>query len=164
MKIDRSIFRYLSLVLIAFLLVSCGKKVVISDAEYKVDPSQPTFELPLGKVATISLEENATTGYTWHYLVDDESVLSFLSEETKTTTSDEKIVGAPTIHTWKFTADKAGTTTLKFAYCREWEAKALEAVDQQKDPGNNPRFPRLKAFKSLWEASIEKKEYTISVK
>lgn len=164
MKSSWTFSRYLVLVLVAFLLVSCGKKVAPANQEYVIDQNQSSVELPLGNVAVISLEENGTTGYTWHYLVEDESILTFLSEETKATNQNDKVVGAPSIHTWKFSAAKAGQSTLKFAYCREWEAKALEAADQEKDPGNNPRFPRLKAFKALWEASIEKKEYTITVK
>ena len=61
------------------------------------------------------LESNPTTGYNW-YLVSDKG-LKIDSEFI--TRSD--LCGAPGVHVFKITSDKAGSFTLKAEYKRQWE-------------------------------------------
>lgn len=153
----------LSLVILcSVLMVSCSKpaKPVAEeprDVELTVD--RAAYDVPVGKFALVSLTENGSTGYSWHYMIDDESVIAFSEENSKATNSDKNIVGAPNIHTWKFKALKPGATSIKFAYCREWEAKALESKIL-----DNPKLPKLRAFAAKLKASIENREYAILVK
>lgn len=146
------------ILMVSTLMAGCKKTTPVVLEEIKLNDTQLSYEIPVQKMVVISQIENASTGYSWHYLVNDENILVFVKEEIVSTTGDKNIVGAPMLHTWKFKTLTPGTTTIKFAYCRDWEAKALES----KIP-DNPRFPRLKAFTARWEASIEKREYTITV-
>ena len=157
MKIKGICLTIVFVLLFGFITTSCNKKIVKVQEEYALEQNKQGYTLPLEKLAVVTLEENGSTGYSWHYYIEDDTILAFSSEETKATTTDKNIVGAPMIHTWKFKAMKPGTTTLKFAYCRPWEAKALESAIE-----DNPKFPLLKAFLAKWKASIETREYTIS--
>ena len=147
--------------LISFAFVSCKKtsEPVIEKTDYDLTTTGTTYEIPLDKFAVVKLEENATTGYSWFYFIDDESILGFSTETTTATNPDPKIVGAPMNHIWKFKALQPGTTTLKFAYVRDWEAKAIELKNKLDD-----KFPKLKQWKSRWEASVQKYEFTVVVK
>jgi predicted secreted protein len=157
MKINKLlIFIVTGLIFISF--VSCSKKVV-EKTEYKITEDVLSYDIPVDNLVVIKLEKNATTGYTWHYFIDDESILSFNSELTDATKTDPTIVGAPIVHTWKFKTLKPGTTALKFAYVRDWEAKAIELKNKLDD-----KFPKLKEWNARLEASIKKYEFTINVK
>ena len=143
----------------SLLMVSCQKPVVKAPEEIFLGDDKAPYELTLQQVATLNLVENGSTGYSWHYLIEDESILQVDFDETKAVNPNDKVVGAPSIHTWKFKPLKAGTTSLKLAYCRQWEAKALEASIDKKIT-----LPRLRLFMALMKASIESRQYTISVK
>jgi len=144
--------------LISITIINCSKSNP-AKTEYNLTNTEAIYEIPVEKLAVVKIEENPTTGYTWHYYIEDESVLTFNSEETKVTKSDPTVLGAPIIHIWKFKTLKSGTTLLKFAYARDWEAKAIEAKDKLEG-----KFPRLKEWNARWEASIQKYEFTINVK
>jgi len=161
LKIRKIIVPCFLIFLFSIAFVSCKKSIapIPEKTEYDLTATGTTYDIPLDKFAVVKLEENATTGYSWFYFIDDETILGFFSEETKATNPDPKIVGAPMNHIWKFKALKPGTTTLKFAYVRDWEAKALELRNKLDD-----KFPRLKQWKARWEASIQKYEFTIVVK
>lgn len=74
---------------------------------------------------TIELKGNPTTGYTWLYQIEDESVISI--EEDVKYLGAKGMVGAPSLFTYTVTARKAGTTKITFEYKRPWETQpALE--------------------------------------
>ena len=75
---------------------------------------------------TLELKGNPTTGYTWIYTVEDESIIQ-VSEEIKYL-GEKGIVGAPSLFTYTIRSVKPGTTSLKFEYKRPWEEKAAEEV------------------------------------
>jgi predicted secreted protein len=158
-KIGKILGIVLSLVVFSTLAISCKKPSNVAKEEFKLEDTKQNYVIPIQKLAVVSLVENGSTGYSWHYLVSDENILLFNSEETITTTGDKNIVGAPMVHNWKFKAIAPGNVTLKFAYCREWEAKSLEAKLPE-----DAKFPRLRAFAAKWKASIETREYTVTVK
>ncbi|MBN2831500.1 MAG: protease inhibitor I42 family protein [Candidatus Omnitrophica bacterium] len=77
----------------------------------------------LGENFTITLESNATTGYTWEFSkpLDKEFVrLTNTFYETKET----GLVGAPGKQVWIFEALKTGTVTIAFEYIRPWDKGA----------------------------------------
>lgn len=78
---------------------------------------------------SITLEENASTGYLWSYTADAEA-LKLVSENTQTA-KNPNLVGAPSLKTWVFRAEKAGLFTLNFAYARSWEKDVPPAKTAQ---------------------------------
>ena len=85
---------------------------------------------------TIELKGNPTTGYSWFYEIEDESVISI--EEDVKYLGAEGMVGAPSLFTYTVTARKSGSTKITFEYKRPWETQpALEtkvyeiSVDEQ---------------------------------
>ena len=74
---------------------------------------------------TIELKGNPTTGYSWFYEIEDDSVISI--EEDVKYLGAKGMVGAPSLFTYTVTARKAGTTKITFEYKRPWETQpALE--------------------------------------
>lgn len=62
----------------------------------------------------ISLEENASTGYSWSYKINKKTIKL-------TNVETENKVGAPTQKMWTFMAKKSGTYKIAFTYLRPWE-------------------------------------------
>ncbi|WP_025689226.1 protease inhibitor I42 family protein [Paenibacillus zanthoxyli] len=85
----------------------------------------------VGKTFDIKLEENSSTGYSWSYVTDKESIdlVSEKSEIQKIDQSevDETPVGVPSDKTWTFKASKPGTYKLKFSYAQQWDKRAKPA-------------------------------------
>ena len=69
----------------------------------------------VGSVYRWEMESNPTTGYGW-YLVSDEG----LKIDSEFITKSD-LCGAPGVHVFKITSDKAGSFTLKAEYKRQWE-------------------------------------------
>lgn len=67
----------------------------------------------------IELTGNPTTGYTWLYQIEDESVIKL--DEVITYLGEERIVGAPSLFSYKVTGLKTGKTKVNFIYLRPWE-------------------------------------------
>ncbi|HOP37491.1 MULTISPECIES: protease inhibitor I42 family protein [Mesotoga] len=82
-------------------------------------------EVTLGTTFTVTLEENASTGYTWQYVVLGDGITE-KSKEISVDKSDK--VGAPSKVTWTFQAVDEGYSTIIFRYFRSWEGKE-SAVD-----------------------------------
>ena len=74
---------------------------------------------------TIELKGNPTTGYSWFYEIEDDSVISI--EEDVKYLGAKGMVGAPSLFTYTVTARKSGSTKITFEYKRPWETQpALE--------------------------------------
>ena len=72
----------------------------------------------------LKLEENITTGCTWHVEIENEDILKVDADEYKSMNeNDDKniICGAPGVHIWKFKALKEGTTKVTFKLYQGWE-------------------------------------------
>lgn len=72
----------------------------------------------------LKLEENITTGCTWHVEIENEDILKVDSDEYKPTdeyNDKQNICGAPGVHTWKFKALKKGATKVTFKLYQGWE-------------------------------------------
>lgn len=68
----------------------------------------------------ITLEENASTGYSWSYKASAKTI-KLIKEDTI------DLVGAPTQALWTFEAKKSGTYKLVFTYARSWEKNSSDA-------------------------------------
>ena len=74
---------------------------------------------------TIELKGNPTTGYSWFYEIEDDSVISI--EEDVKYLGVKGMVGAPSLFTYTVTARESGSTKITFEYKRPWENQpALE--------------------------------------
>lgn len=83
---------------------------------------EKVVDLKLGDIAAVILEENPSTGYKWEIIVDPEGVL--VEEEKQSfTKTEKKMMGAPKMAVWKFSAKSEGEATLTFRYLRPWEGE-----------------------------------------
>lgn len=73
---------------------------------------------------TIELKGNPTTGYTWVYEIEDESII--LIDEKIKYLGKKNMVGSPSLFTYTIKSRKPGTTELRFEYKRPWEDKSAE--------------------------------------
>lgn len=78
--------------------------------------------LAVGETDTIELESNRTTGYKWHYSMDDKGVVEVVSDEYQQYEHEEEVVGAGGRRIFEIKGAEEGTTTLEFEYSREWES------------------------------------------
>ena len=96
----------MALILMGAVTVSCAS------AKFKSDKKK------------IEMEGNPTTGYTWVYEIEDESII-FVDEKIKYLGA-KNMVGAPSLFTYTITSRKPGSTELRFEYKRPWEDKPAE--------------------------------------
>lgn len=91
----------------------CGTEKALS--------SDTKNQLNTGDTGSVTLKGNPTTGYTWQYKIQDESVVKL---DTESSVPDSGLIGAGSTFTWNFKALKPGTTTITFKYYRTWEGEA----------------------------------------
>jgi len=72
----------------------------------------------------IQLKGNPTTGYSWSYNLEDDSIIKI--EENVEYLGDAGILGAPSLFTYKISSLKPGKTGLSFVYKRPWEESAFD--------------------------------------
>ncbi len=112
----KKFWQLLILVLLAAtLLTACGKGTVVSGEE--MNGSKVT--VTEGEELSVALNGNASTGYTWVVQEVDGSILQLNGDPDYK--ADSNLVGSGGTYTYKFTALKTGTTTLKMAYLRTFE-------------------------------------------
>ena len=70
--------------------------------------------------AILELEENASTGYSWHYELENSSVVEIIKDE-YIIDKNNNIVGAAGKHIWEFKGISQGKAILKLEYYRTWE-------------------------------------------
>lgn len=104
----------LAVIIITVYLLSGGHEVLLK--------TEKEYVLSKNDFAVVKLEENPSTGYTWHYTIENENVLTLVSDK-YTTPKDKKTIGAPGVHEWKFKAVSEAETDLIFEYYRDWEGK-----------------------------------------
>lgn len=76
----------------------------------------------------IDLDENTSTGYTWHYYLSDNEAFSLYSKEVSGSQPEETSPGASSAITWFFTPESIGSSAIIFKLFREWEGQE-SAVD-----------------------------------
>ena len=72
------------------------------------------------KTATVVLEENPTTGYTWAVSVDNQNVASLKSDSYEQT-GKKDVEGAGGLHTYVFQANGPGTAIVTFELGQQWD-------------------------------------------
>lgn len=95
--------------------------------------AEENAEIKVAKDGTIQLklEENITTGCTWHVEIENEGMLKVNVDEYKDLDKSEDnkdkeiICGAPGVHVWNFKALKEGTTKITFKLYQDWESKKV---------------------------------------
>lgn len=92
------------------------------NSKIALETSPTANNLKVNEVGTVSLSENASTGYSWHYIIDNNNVISLQSEDSiQPAMSSAGMVGFSTTHVWNFKANKEGTVKITFKYYRTWE-------------------------------------------
>ena len=80
------------------------------------------------KTATVELEGNPTTGFTWIYTMIPEGIVKELSNDYIQDDADEGMTGVGGTFIFKFEAVAQGETELSFFYLREWEDEPAEEI------------------------------------
>ena len=83
-------------------------------------------QIALGGILTVKLEASPGTGYAWHVVRNDPSLLKPMGEsvfEPKLEDTGKKIIGAPEDQVFHFKAQSKGSNILSLEYVRKWEKK-----------------------------------------
>jgi len=119
----RVLWAVFGLILVAGFAVGAGAACTGGSNNLNVDDSYSgkQVELSVGQSLVVTLESNASTGYSW-YLVQnsDEPVLN--NTGNKYIAPQTTLVGAPGKEEWTFKALKKGTRTIFMGYSRYWES------------------------------------------
>ena len=99
----------------------CGRSVVTVSEPDRGE----TVRMRVGDTLEVVLEENATTGYLWELMSDNEPVLKQVGE--KELRSDFNLLGSAGRMTKRFRAEAAGKTVLRLVYRRPFEKDAAPA-------------------------------------
>ena len=80
-----------------------------------------------GDEIEVTLEGNATTGFSWELVEFDPAVITALAEPVYEET-DTDLVGAGGKWTWTLAAQEPGECAVRFIYHRTWEDEPPEAT------------------------------------
>lgn len=118
--------KVVSIILMAVLLMSS-----VSFADMTAVPvliKAPLFEVTYDQDQfTITFPENPSTGYSWFYTINDESLVSYISDET--IASEVEIPGAAGQHAFTFESTGKGVSTISFESKRPWENEAVDTIE-----------------------------------
>lgn len=87
---------------------------------------QNTISIKKGFTYTITLDENPSTGFKWHYEISKPSIIQVISD--KYTPSSNNIPGALGKHEWVIKGVLQGTATITFKYYRDSEPDKIDKV------------------------------------
>ena len=122
----KSLIMLAALILTLFLLGGCVIRFNDGESSLKVwntngDPNTIPSEITVsaGSTFSINLQANATTGYSWNAVIEDENIVTLLTSEY--TADDTDKVGSGGIATLTFSALEQGETALTLIYAQDWE-------------------------------------------
>lgn len=102
----KCILKIITIIMICFIFTGCNEKEKInSDA---------------GDTASISLVENASTGYSWSYVIANKEVL-YVKNSEYVYENDEGLAGVSGLRNFVLSGLKEGKTTITFNYARSFE-------------------------------------------
>jgi inhibitor of cysteine peptidase len=85
------------------------------------------IRLSPGRSATFTLQENATTGYSWRIDQGASQGLDILAiSDAGRSGASRRMVGSPSQRHWKIRALKPGHAEIVFAYQRPWEPAPVQ--------------------------------------
>ena len=114
---------YLGVVIL--LLVSCkAQQKLVS-----VDKDTNEFALKKGQSCEIEFITNASTGFWWQLVNEDEINIVKSAGDRYTSDAPAGMVGASSHRFWKFDAVQKGTQTLHFVYARDNIDQAVRTRD-----------------------------------
>jgi predicted secreted protein len=105
-------------VAVLVLAVSCA-----SETKLDINDNGRQVEIERGQVLAITLESNASMGYTWEVIELDDTILQQAGEPEFRMRGDRP--GDPNDMTIRFEAINSGRTTLKLLYHRRWEKEKV---------------------------------------
>lgn len=111
------------LILVAGFAVGAGAACSGGSNNLNVDDSYSgkQVELSVGQSLVVTLDSNASTGYSWSLSQNsDDSVLNNTGNEY--VAPQTTLVGAGGKEEWTFKALKKGNSTISMAYSRPWES------------------------------------------
>lgn len=89
--------------------------------------------LAVGDLLIVTLDSNATTGYSWNLSeISDAAIIRYVSDEyVAPEQSDPPVVGTPGQEVWTFEALAAGTAAISMRYIQPWmpDADPAETFD-----------------------------------
>jgi inhibitor of cysteine peptidase len=89
------------------------------------------MRVPLGKIITIALDTNPTTGFSWQLAsISDKNVLEFVKKEFSPF-EGKKPVGSGGIENWSFKTLKIGQVVIVLEYIRTWEKNVPAAKREE---------------------------------
>ena len=118
MKIKWLAMGLVATTILVIVMTGCSSlpKQVSADAS----SSGKQIEIAAGGSFTVTLDSNATTGYSWELKgISDNAVIEKTDNRYDAPTSG--LMGAGGKEVWTFKALKAGTTTLSMEYSQPWE-------------------------------------------
>ena len=80
------------------------------------------FATAINGSLSIELDENPSTGYSWHVAISNPEILK-VAKDDYTQTGD--LLGSGGIHKWEIKGIKEGSTTVKFELFRSWESSNI---------------------------------------
>jgi inhibitor of cysteine peptidase len=101
-------------------VVGCG---LFGEVKLDIEDNGRQVELKPGQTLAVTLESNASTGYTWEVIELDENIFRQIGEPEFRMKGNRP--GDPNEMTIRFRAVNAGQTTLKLLYHRRWEAEEV---------------------------------------
>jgi len=110
-------------ILVTSIAVGVGAACTGGSNNVNVDSSYSgkQVELSVGQSLVVTLESNATTGYSWALVQNsDDSVLNETGHEY--ITPQTTLIGAGGNEEWTFKTLKKGTSTISMGYSRPWES------------------------------------------
>lgn len=93
--------------------------------KYKIEVKPKRIEVIKGNYIQIQLEENPTTGYSWHYSIKDNKKVEIISDNYSAHKHEASQLGVGGIHNWNIKGLKPGKTKIRFEYYQEWNPKGI---------------------------------------
>ncbi|MBN2259177.1 MAG: protease inhibitor I42 family protein [Clostridiales bacterium] len=118
--------RKVIMVILIFVLTAITS-LVFADSEVKEGNAEENIEIyyvAIDGTVEINIEENMTTGFSWHWTVDNPTFIETKVDE-HTEGNNDGVVGAAGIHTWIFETKNQGIVNLTFEYYRDWEPEVV---------------------------------------
>lgn len=91
-----------------------------------------TNKVKAGELFSVTLEENASTGYQWNVEHDDKVKLIKTKTDESMNSETEEMVGTPSMATWIFKCDEQGEYTIKYTYERSFEKDSTVETHEYK--------------------------------
>lgn len=106
-------------------------------------------QITVGGTTTVELEANRTTGYEWHYDIDNENIIKVTTDNYEVDEHPEGMTGVGGTRRITIKGIKKGITTIRFEYYRSWTPEEVEETKEFKikvGKAPNYQFPeQLKA-------------------